>query len=73
MTIQQISIYMYGYETDHKLLTFSKSVLDIKTRLVVTVELGKKMDAKFGFCIKFYARIQIFRLLGPTKLFFMAI
>ena len=22
------------------------------------------MDAKFGFCIKFYARIQIFRLLG---------
>ena len=27
------------------------------------------MDAKFGFCIKFYAKIQIFRLLGPTKLF----
>ena len=27
------------------------------------------MDAKFGFCIKFYARIQIFRLLGPPKLF----
>ena len=27
-----------------------------------------KMDAKFGFCIKFYARIQIFRLLGPTEL-----
>ena len=27
------------------------------------------MDAKFGFSIKFYARIQIFRLLGPTKLF----
>ena len=27
------------------------------------------MDAKFGFSIKFYARIQIFRLLGPIKLF----
>ena len=27
------------------------------------------MDAKFEFCIKFYARIQIFRLLGPTKFF----
>ena len=27
------------------------------------------MDAKFEFCIKFYARIQIFRLLGPIKLF----
>ena len=27
-----------------------------------------KIDTKFGFCIKFYARIQIFRLLGPTKL-----
>ena len=30
-----------------------------------------KIDAKFGliFCIKFYARIQTFRLLGPPKLF----
>ena len=28
-----------------------------------------KMDEKFGFCIKFYARIQIFKSLGPTKLF----
>ena len=28
-----------------------------------------KMDAKFGFCIKFYARIQFFCLLGHTKLF----
>ena len=28
------------------------------------------MDAKFEFCIKFYARIQLFRLLGPPKLFF---
>ena len=27
------------------------------------------MDVKFGFHIKFYDRIQIFRLLGPTKLF----
>ena len=27
------------------------------------------MDAKFGFCIKVYTRIQIFRLLGHTKLF----
>ena len=27
------------------------------------------MDAKFGFRIKFYARIQIFRLLGPPELF----
>ena len=27
------------------------------------------MEAKFGFCMKFYARIQIFRLVGPTKLF----
>ena len=26
------------------------------------------MDATFGFRIKFYARIRIFRLLGPTKL-----
>ena len=45
-----------------QLIQFSKSVLDIKTGLVVTV-------AKFGFCIKFYARIQICRLLGPSKLF----
>ena len=28
-----------------------------------------KIDSKFGFFIKFYARIQSFRLLGPTKLF----
>ena len=27
------------------------------------------MDAKFRFCITFYARIQSFKLLGPTKLF----
>ena len=27
------------------------------------------MDAKFGFCIKLYARIQILRSLGPPKLF----
>ena len=27
-----------------------------------------KIDTKFEFCIKFYARIN-FRLLGPTKLF----
>ena len=27
------------------------------------------MNAKFGFCIEFYARIPIFRLLAPTRLF----
>ena len=27
------------------------------------------MDAKFRFCITFYARIQILRLVRPTKLF----
>ena len=50
-------------------IVFSKSVLDIKARLAVTVELGTKMNVKFGFYIKFHARIQIFRLLGHTKLY----
>ena len=27
------------------------------------------MDAKFGFCIKFYAKVQIFRVLESTELF----
>ena len=55
-----------------KLLHDSSGLPYVKDRLLSCGNrwTWNKMDAKFGFFIKFYARIQIFRSLGPTKLFY---
>ena len=61
------------HSTKHHVFTISVLILEVGSRHQ-NEACGYRwpwntMDAKFGFCIKFYARIQIFRLLGPPKLF----
>ena len=77
--VYSCSGYIRHYTLNGFLLCFDDVFVCSRSRLSTSNEAcgnrwtWNKMDAKFGFCINYYARIQNFRVLRTYQTLFMAI